>query len=107
MNNLIIVDEFDIVEGFSIGYNPIYLDFYNKYLKVLEKDIELDFDEIEKMLDNEELFISLKMSEDLKEGLLFISYKEKFNHFYLKAVSGIIGDKHKEIVMEFVEVIGE
>ena len=107
MNNLIIVDEFDVVGRFSMGYNPIYLDYYDKYLKVLKKDIELDFDEIEKMVDNEELFISLKMSEDLKEGLLYISYKEEYHHFYLKAVSGIIGDKHKEIVMEFVEVIGE
>lgn len=107
MKDLIIVDEFDIVDGFSMEYNPIYLDFYNKYLKVLKKDIELDFDEIEEMSDNDELFISLKMSTNLKEGLLYISYKEEYHHFYLKAVGDIIGDKHKEIVMEFVEVIGE
>lgn len=104
--NKIVINRFEIEDGFDKLEESkfVYLDFYSKYLKLVnlyleDEEIREDFEE------NDMYYVGLVLSKNLKEGILRIRVGDTCFAFLLKAVTNM--PMCGSMVYEFEEVIDD
>ena len=102
--NKVIVNRFELEEGFDINQNKhkfIYVDFYPKFFKMA--NIDVTFDEIDENLDD--YYIGITLSKNLQQAIMFMQYKDCYYTFFLQAITKVPINNH--MVYEFEQVIDD